>query len=90
MNISKNLIFQEFAQKNKHFLWWVPEIKDVDESGIVEATLTYGNMEDKKELLSIMGKRKFKQHFDTITHGRRRQNLEPRTISYWTIYLSKE
>jgi hypothetical protein len=81
---------QKFASVHKDFLWWVPDITKVDESGIFEATLTHGTMEDKKELLSIIGEKAFKRNFRMITQGRRSQHLEPRTISYWKLYLSKD
>ena len=45
---------QKFITEHPGFLWWVKDLESVDDSGIVEATLTYGTMEDKKELLTIM------------------------------------
>jgi hypothetical protein len=79
---------QEFISDRPGFLWWVQDVSKIDDSAIVEATLTYGNMEEKKELLALMGHEKFKKEFENITHSRRAKNLEPRTISYWSRYLS--
>jgi len=56
---------------------------------MIEATLTYGNMEDRKELMHILGKPRFKTIFESIANSRRAQNLEPRTLAYWSRYLSK-
>ena len=45
---------QAFIAKHPGFFWWVQDIKKVDDSAILEATLTYGHMEDRKELFEIM------------------------------------
>ncbi len=79
---------QSFIKKHPGFLWWVSDLDGLDDSAIVEATLTYGKMEEKKELIAILGHAQFQKEFDTIIHSRRALNLEPRTISYWSHYLS--
>jgi hypothetical protein len=89
MTKTQKTTYEQFAANHKHFLWWVKDIHTVDISGMVEATLTWGTIEDKKTLLHILGKSVFKKEFEHIKNGRRAQNLEPRTLSYWSIYLSK-
>jgi hypothetical protein len=79
---------QTFIQQHPGFCWWVTDIQNLDDSAILEATLTYGHMEDRRELLEIMGTSRFSQEFRSIVGSRRAQNLEPRTIAYWTYYLS--
>jgi hypothetical protein len=79
---------QSFIKKHPGFLWWVSDLDALDDSAIIEATLTYGKMEDKKELINIYGITRFQKEFDIIATGRRAANLEPRTLSYWSKYLS--
>ena len=87
MQITKNSP-QEFITRHKTFLWWVKDVSVLHDDTILEATLTHGTMEDKKELLAIMGRSHFSEVFDKIISTRRRQNLEPRTVAYWSHYLS--
>lgn len=81
--------FIDFRNKHKYFFWWIKDVSKIDSSAMLEATLTYGNMEERKELLSILGKPKFKEIFTELTQSRRAQNIEPRTLFYWKHYLSK-
>lgn len=80
---------QKFALEHRMFWWWVPDVTKLSEDAIVEGTLAYGNMEDKKKLMNMLGKRTFRSHFETLLKSRRAQNLEPRTLSYWSHYLAK-
>ncbi|MDD2916278.1 MAG: hypothetical protein PHH70_00330 [Candidatus Gracilibacteria bacterium] len=80
---------QQFALEHKMFWWWVSDVTKLDEESIVEGTLTYGDMEDKKTLMNLMGKRAFASCFETLSKSRRAQNIEPRTLSYWSHYLAK-
>lgn len=45
---------QRFALEHKMFWWWVSDVTKLDEEAIVEGTLTYGNMENKKTLMNLM------------------------------------
>jgi hypothetical protein len=80
---------QRFALEHKMFWWWVNDVTKLSEEAIVEGTLTYGNMNDKKKLLNLIGKQAFISQFEILRKSRRVQNLEPRTISYWSHYLAK-
>lgn len=86
---NENQTFVDFKKRHKHFFWWIKDVSKIDEASMIEATLTYGNMEERKELMNILGKANFRANFEALMKSRRAKNLEPRTLAYWSRYLSR-
>ena len=45
----------KFIKKRPYLIWWVKKYEALDAAAIVEATLNYGDWDDVRELIKILG-----------------------------------
>lgn len=78
---------QKFAQEHKQYWWWVPDVTKLSERSVIEGTLNFGQFEDKKQIIQLIGPAKVKKEFhEMVTMPR--SNIRPEVASYWTDYLN--
>ena len=79
---------QEFAQKHHMYWWWVSDVTKLSESALIEGTLNFGDFEDKKEIIELIGPKKVKKEFHRMVHMPR-SNIRPEVADYWQDYLDR-
>lgn len=80
----------EFMLERKYLVWYVKDVTKLSEASIVEAVLNYGDWEDFKTLVKIMGIKKVAKIFREATSPKRmRINYHPKTRHYFGLYFDK-
>ena len=81
---------QKFTKQRASLFWDIPKSKlhKLSEEAILERVLQYADVADFQELFKILTVKKAKQIFETIA-AKKRPNLSPRTINYFTLYFDK-
>ena len=53
----------DFVEKRKHIFWSTKNYAGLSNDAIVEGVLNYGDMDDVKELISVLGVKEIAQIF---------------------------
>ncbi|MEK7537717.1 MAG: hypothetical protein AAB619_01950 [Patescibacteria group bacterium] len=78
----------DFIKQRKHLVWSTNNYDGLSNEAIVEATLNYGDWNDVKELIEILGIRRVA----TIFRRRSaipRSNYRPEISHYFQLYFGK-
>lgn len=80
----------ELVLKNKALFWDISETdySSLDEEAIIERLMAYGDMQDIHSLESILSGERLWNTYRRI-RSKERVNLEPETINFFDIYLSR-
>lgn len=74
-----------------HLLWYVKDKSKVSPEAAVEAVLNYGDWDDTKKIIKILGMKKvakiFRQKSKKSIMGR--TNYRPEIINYFDLYFKK-
>jgi hypothetical protein len=79
----------DFIKKRSYLVWYVKDLEHLSKEAVVEAVLNYGDFEDVKEIISILGIKKVAYIFKKQTVNRRRINYDPKTVNYFKLYFKK-
>ena len=81
---------RQFIQKNSKLFWYIPEDKkeNVSLGLLVETILNYGDLDNVKELFSIVGIKKVDEVL-TGVEGRKKLNYFPVIYNYFTLVMNK-
>jgi len=79
---------QEFIKQRPYLVWYVKDFNKLNEESIVEHTLNYGDWEDVRELLAILGVKKTAAIFSEQI-SRKRINYDPKIMNYFKLYFSR-
>jgi len=77
---------KQFIQKNKQFWWYVKDPLKLDNNAVVEGIIKYGDMNDIRQLMKILGAQNTAKIFAGQIRGRR-SNYSPKTINYFKQYF---
>ena len=79
-----------FIRENSHLFWWIkPEEKEnISLNLLTEAILNYGDLQDIKQLFTLVGIKKVAYIFFQQISGLR-PNYPPETIQFFTLYFKK-
>lgn len=81
----------DFTRQKKHLFWSTNNYDGLSEGAVVEAILNYGDMNDVRELISLLGMREvakiFREKSKKSEMGR--QNYRPEIINYFRLYFQK-
>ena len=78
----------EFVKKRKYLFWSTKNYDDLSREAIVETILNYGNMNDLRELISLLGMQEVAKIFHIQTN-RSRINYRPEVKNYFELYFRK-
>lgn len=78
----------DFAKKRKYLFWYINDFKHLSEEAIVEGVLNYGDMDDVKKLIAILGMRKTAEIFRKQVN-RQRINYDSKIVNYFKLYFDK-
>ena len=75
--------------KNKPYLiWYTKNYEHLSDKAIVEAVLNYGDWNDVKKMIAILGVKKTANIFKEQIR-RRRKNYDQKIINYFKLYFKK-
>lgn len=78
----------DFVRKRKHLFWSTKNYDGLSEGAVVEGVLNYGDMDDVRELISLLGIREVAKIFYKQTH-RMRINYDPKIVNYFSLFFQK-
>ncbi len=79
---------QNFIKKRPYLVWSVQNYQNLSEEAIVEAVLNYGDFDDVKKLISLLGLKKTAEIFRKDSQ-RTRSNYRPNIKNYFNLYFKK-
>ncbi len=77
-----------FIKKRPYLTWYEAEPERLSEEAIVEAVLNYGDFEDIKKLIALLGIRRVATIFGSQIK-RKRVNYDPKILNYFKLYFKK-
>lgn len=81
----------DFIKKRKYLIWWTRDFSKIKDASVVEATLNYGDWDDVKELIKILGIKKTAKIFREKSQESRmkRTNYRPEVRHYFNLFFKK-
>lgn len=76
----------EFIKKKPHLTWYIQDIDQLSEESILEHTLNYGDLDDVRKIIKIIGKRRAASIFARQAKAKR-SNYRPEIKNYFTLYF---
>ncbi len=78
----------EFVRKRKHLFWSTKNYDGLSNAAIVEGVLNFGDMDDVRELISLLGMQEVAKIFRENTN-RPRINYRPEVRNYFQLFFQK-
>lgn len=78
----------DFVRKRKHLFWSTKNYDGLSNAAVVEGILNYGDMNDVRELISVLGIQEVAKIFRENTN-RARINYRPEVKNYFQLYFQK-
>jgi len=79
---------EKFAKKRPYLFWSTNNYKNLSAAVVLENTLNYGDFNDVKEVLSLIGLKKSALIFKKQVASRR-SNYRPEIANYFKLYFNK-
>lgn len=77
-----------FVRKRKYLFWSTKNYDGLSKEAVVEGILNYGDMNDVRELISLLGMQVVAKIFYKQTH-RMRINYDPKIVNYFSLFFEK-
>ena len=78
----------DFIKKRPYLVWGTRNYENLSEEAIVENVLNYGDIDDVKEMFSILGVKKSASIFKKQI-SQKRNNYRPKIKNYFNLYFKK-
>lgn len=78
----------DFVRKKKHLFWSTKNYDGLSNAAVVEGILNYGDMNDVRELITLLGIEEVAKIFRENTN-RPRVNYDPKIVNYFSLYFQK-
>jgi len=82
------MTINEFIKQRPYLIWYTKNYDNLTAESVVEATLNYGDFDDIKEMIKILGIKKTATIFRKEAK-QKRTNLRPEIIHYFNLYFAK-
>ena len=82
------MIIGDFVRKRKYLFWSTKNYDGLSNEAVVEGVLNYGDMNDVRELIALLGMREVAKIFRENTN-RARVNYRPEIVNYFRLYFRK-
>ena len=79
---------QQFIKKRPYLLWHVKDLDRVSNEAVVEAVLNYGDFDDVKKMINILGVHRAAKIFRKQIK-QKRTNYDPKIPHYFELYFKK-
>lgn len=78
----------DFVKKRKYLFWSTKNYDGLSKEAVVEGILNYGDMNDVRELIALLGIQEVAKIFRENTN-RLRINYDPKIVNYFSLYFQK-
>ena len=78
----------DFVRKRKYLFWSTKNYDGLSNGAVVEAILNYGDMNDVRELISLLGIKEVAKIFHENTN-RARVNYDTKIVNYFSLFFHK-
>jgi len=82
------MLIADFVKERKHLFWSTKNYDGLSNVAIVEGVLNYGDMDDVRELISILGIQEVARIFRENSN-RERVNYDPKIVNYFSLFFQK-
>ena len=79
----------DFVRKRKYLFWSTKNYDGLSSGAVVEAILNYGDMNDVRELIDLLGIKEVARVFHDNTTNRARINYDPKIVNYFSLFFNK-
>ncbi len=79
---------QQYIKKRPYLVWDIKDPEKLSNESIVVAVLNYGDLDDVKKIIDILGIKKIAKIFDK-QYKWKRSNFEPKIANYFKLYFKK-
>lgn len=81
---------KKFIRQHSNLFWYTPEDKkeEISHEFLVETILNYGDLNDIRKLISIMGFDRFSEVFNNA-QGRKKLNYYPEIYNFFSILIQR-
>lgn len=83
-----SMTIHNFIKKRPYLIWYIRDFDSLSEEAIVEAVLNFGDLNDIREMISILGIKKVAKIFRKQIK-RKRTNYHPKIMNYFKLYFNK-
>lgn len=85
---NRRMQLQEFIATRPYLAWSTRDVRGLSTAAIVESVLNYGDFDDVKKLIAIVGRQKTARIFRAQVR-RRRHNYRPEIVHYFKLYFQR-
>ena len=78
----------DFIKKKPYLIWYTKNLNNLSKEAIVEVVLNYGDFDDIKKMIKILGFRQTAMIFKKKS-GKARSNYRPEIKNYFNLYFDK-
>ena len=82
------MTLNSFIKKKSYLFWSTKNYDNLSKEAVVEAVLNYGDFDDVKKMIKILGMKKTAAIFRKKSK-QRRCNYEPKVKNYFKLYFNK-
>ena len=82
------MTISDFVRKRKYLFWSTKNYDGLSNRAVVEAILNYGDMNDVRALISLLGMQEVAKIFREDT-TRARVNYDPKIVNYFSLFFNK-
>lgn len=75
-------------QTRPYLIWYTKDFQHLSEGAVVESVLNYGDFDDIKKMIAILGREKVARIFRKQIK-QKRMNYNPKIVNYFTLYFKK-
>ncbi|MDP2693153.1 MAG: hypothetical protein Q8O88_05980 [bacterium] len=80
------MTIQQFIKKRPYLVWYVQDPAKLSNEAIVEAVLNYGDFDDVKKMIKILGIKKTAMIFNK-KNRQPRNNFNPKISNYFKLFF---
>ena len=88
MCYNRDMKLGDFVRERKGFFWSTNNYDGLSKGAVIEGILNYGDMDDVRELIKLLGIKEVAKIFDEQTN-RKRVNYRPEVVNYFKLYFRK-
>lgn len=82
------MTIQQFIKRKPYMAWYVQDPSKLSEEAIVEAVLNYGDFDDVKKMIKILGMKKTAAIFNK-KNQQKRNNFNPKISNYFNLFFKR-
>jgi hypothetical protein len=82
------MTINSFVKEKPYLFWYIKDLDGLSNESIVENVLNYGDFDDFKKIIEIMGINDVSQIFRKQIENKR-SNYRPEVKNYFTLYFNK-